>query len=70
MNLSKGKIRCEDVMHVSLAQDLSKEVHSRCVKIWALIQERILAFSPANFSKLHFILPYFRSLYLHTTSLH
>jgi hypothetical protein len=37
MNQSKGKIRCDDAMQVSLAQDLSKEVHSRSVKIWALI---------------------------------
>jgi hypothetical protein len=37
MNLSKEKMRCEDAMQVSLARDLSKEVHSRCVKIWALL---------------------------------
>lgn len=55
MNLSKGKMRCENAMQVSLAQDLPKEVHSRCVKIWALIQERNLAFSTENYSELHFI---------------
>jgi hypothetical protein len=53
MNPNKGKMRCEDAMQVSLAQDLPKEVHSRCVKI--LTQETNLAFSTANYSELHFI---------------
>jgi hypothetical protein len=55
MDLSKGKTRCEDAMQVSLAHDLSKEVHSRCVKIWALIQDSNLIFSTASYSKQHFL---------------
>ena len=44
MDLSKGKTSCEDAMQVSLAHDLSKEVQSRFVIIWALIhfQTRII----------------------------
>ena len=51
----KDKIRSEDAMQIRLAEDLSKGVHSRCVQIWALIQDSNLAFSTANYSKLHSI---------------